>query len=230
MEDLLLRGQPVLLHGIEIMGMEAEGMDEVVIIIFTLTTAELTKTNGKEVIVKGLAAATDNVPALVTENLPAPATANVPAPETDNVPAPATANVPVPVVCRIFRQENRLVIDSHQNAIMYMQTRTGMLAGKIWMDGRRKIKLAGVIQSNLLKLAETWIINIKQDSAGQATQEVISHEQDRHIHVHRRAGLRQGQDQVEGVVEVEVVAAEAEEVEVEGVRSQPDFVSRKGAI
>ena len=138
MEDSLLPGQPVLLHGIEIMGMEAEGMDEVVIIIFTLTTAELTKTNGKEMIVKGLAAATANVPAAVTENVPALPTANVPVPATENVPAlltanvpalptanvrpAATDNVPVPVVCRIFRQENRLVIDSHQNAIMYMQT------------------------------------------------------------------------------------------------------------
>jgi len=175
------------------------------------------------------APATENVPAPVTENVPAPATENAQAPATANVLALATVNVPIPVVCKIFRPKDRLVINSHQNAIMCMQTRTETLAGRIWMDGRRKIKMAGVIQSNLLKLAATWIINIKQGSAGQAIQAETSRKRDSQIHVLHRVGnhnhlvqaVAEAEVVVEGAaaeVEAEVEAAEGEEVE-DGVNS-----------
>ena len=89
------------------------------------------------------------------------------------------------------------------------------------MDGRQKTNPVGIIRSNLPKLAATWITNIKQDSAGQPTQEIISHEQDHQIHVLHRADKHNHHGQA--VAEAEVVAEEVVEVvvvEVEVVEAE----------
>ena len=90
------------------------------------------------------------------------------------------------------------------------------------MDGRRKVKMAGVAQIILLNRAEIWIINIKQDSAGQPIQEIINeaeHQQDHQIHVLHQVARRQGpQDLAEVVVEEEV--EEEDEVVEAGGRSK----------
>ena len=89
------------------------------------------------------------------------------------------------------------------------------------MDGRRKTNPVGIIQGNLPKLAATWIINIKQGNAGQPTQEIISHEQDRQLHVlhrvdkhnHRVQAVAEAEVAVEEVAEEGVEEAEVEEAE-----------------
>ncbi len=56
------------------------------------------------------------------------------------------------------------------------------------MGGRRKGKMGGAVQIILLNRAEIWIINIKQGSAGQPTQEIINepeHQQDHQLHALR---------------------------------------------
>jgi len=162
---------------------------------------------------------TENAPVAATENAPAVETENVPVAETENAPAPATANAPAAATALRLLQEIQIAAVNQPKTIMYLQTRTEMSVGRIWMDGRRKIKAAGVIRSNLLKLAAIWIINIKQGNAGQPTREIISREQDRQLHVLHRVGKHnhrvQEAAEAAEAAEEEVVAEEVEEVEAE---------------
>jgi len=233
-EDSLLPGRPVLLLGIEIEGME--GMGEEVIINFTLTTADLTVANKtfiiiEKEIVRAIAQAIAQAIVRAIGQVIVQVIVQAPARKL----AQALAQAPVRKLARVLARKlaqaigNRasgtvlvllpeilIVADNQEKAIMYLQTRMEMLAGRIWMDGRREIKTAGVIQNNLLNLVETWIINIKQDSAALVTQEKINQTDHRQgLAPAQEADSRNRAQVVAAAEEAAVEEAAVEEVAVE---------------